>query len=136
METWKMIEPVPGDHIRVLVKGYYHHGIYIGNDEVVQFGLPFNLYQDHSEIAVIKSPIEDFLNGGFLEVRVCSKKELKEKFSNKKIVEIAVSKIGEKGYNLLYNNCEHFANLCVFGKKISYQVENIHEQIKNVLNKK
>ena len=92
--------------------------------------------KDHSEIEVIKSPIEDFLNGGFLEVRVFSKKELKEKFPNKKIVEIALSKIGEKGYNLLYNNCEHFANFCVFGKKISFQVENIHEQIKNVLNKK
>ena len=37
METWKMIEPVPGDHIRVLVKGYYHHGIYIGNDEVATY---------------------------------------------------------------------------------------------------
>ena len=33
METWKMIDPIPGDHIRVLTNGYYHHGIYIGNDD-------------------------------------------------------------------------------------------------------
>lgn len=136
METWKMIDPVLGDHIRVLINGYYHHGIYIGNDEVVQFGHPFDMYQDHSLIKVIKSPIEDFLRGGFLEVRQYTKKELKTKHKNAFIVEVALSKIGEGDYNLLYNNCEHFANYCVFGKKESKQVDDIHEKIKNILNNK
>ena len=131
-----MIDPIAGDHIRVLVNGYYHHGIYIGNDEVVQFGHPFDMYQDHREIKVIKSPIEDFLRGGFLEVRQYSKKELKIKFSNDKICELALSKLGEGDYNLLYNNCEHFATFCVFGKKESKQVDDIHEKIKKLLNKK
>ena len=131
-----MIDPIPGDHIRVLANGYYHHGIYIGNEEVVQFGLPFDMYQDHSLIKVIKSPIEDFLKGGFLEVRQYTKKEFKIKHKNELIVEIALSKLGEGDYNLLYNNCEHFANFCVFGKKESKQVDNIHEKIKKLLNKK
>ena len=136
METWKMTDPVPGDHIRVSTNGYYHHGIYIGNDEVIQFGHPFDMYQDHSLIKVIKSDIQDFLRGGFLEVRQYSKKELKKKFDNEKVIEIAMSKLGEGDYNLLYNNCEHFANFCVFGIKESKQVDSIHEKIKNLLNKK
>ena len=136
MEQWKMIEPIPGDHIRVESNGYYHHGIYIGCEEVVQFGLPFDMYQDHSLIKVIKSPIEDFLKGGFLEVRQYTKKELKSKHKNELIIEIALSKLGEGDYNLLYNNCEHFANFCVFGIKESKQIDNIHDKIKNLLNKK
>lgn len=136
MEKWKLIEPEIGDHIRVKSKQLYHHGIYIGNDEVVEFGHPFDMYQDHSLIKVMKSKVEDFLNGGFLEVRIYTKKELKKKFSNDLIIERALSKIGEGDYNLLYNNCEHFANFCVFGIKESKQVDNIHEKIKNLLNKK
>ena len=89
-----------------------------------------------SLIKIIKAPIEEFLRGGFLEVRIYTKKELKKKFSNDLIIERALSKIGEGNYNLLYNNCEHFANFCVFGKKESKQVDNIHEKIKNLLNKK
>ena len=81
----------------------------------------------------MKSKVEDFLNGGFLEVRIYTKKELKKKFSNDLIIERALSKIGEGDYNLLYNNCEHFANFCVFGIKESKQVDNIHEKIKNLL---
>lgn len=131
-----MTDPVPGDHIRVSTNGYYHHGIYIGNDEVIQFGHPFDMYQDHSLIKVIKSDIQDFLRGGFLEVRQYSKKELKKKFDNEKVIEIAMSKLGEGDYNLLYNNCEHFANFCVFGIKESKQVDSIHEKKKNLLNKK
>ena len=57
-----MIDPIPGDHIRVLTNWYYHHGIYIGNDEVVEFGHPFDMYQDHSLIKIIKAPIEEFLS--------------------------------------------------------------------------
>ena len=136
METWKMVDPIPGDHIRVYINGYYHHGIYIGNDEVVEFGHPFDMYTDHSLIKVMKSSVEDFLHGGFLEVRQYTKKELKIKHKNDYIVELALSKIGEGDYNLLYNNCEHFANFCVFGKKESKQVDNIHEKIKKLLNKK
>jgi lecithin:retinol acyltransferase len=28
----------PGDHLRVWRGLYYHHGIYVGDDQVVQFG--------------------------------------------------------------------------------------------------
>ena len=35
----------------------------------------------------------------------------------------AMSRIGEQNYNLLFNNCEHFANWCKTGRHRSGQVE-------------
>lgn len=135
METWKMIEPNIGDHIRVKCNQIYHHGIYIGNNEVIAFGHPYNLLENHDQIEVVKTTIEEFLQGGFLEVRIYQKKELKEKRKPEEIVAVAKSKLGEKGYNILHNNCEHFANFCVFGKKISIQTELVHQQVQAMLNK-
>ena len=60
-----------------------------------------------------------------LEVRVFNQEELKTKRSPQDIVNYAFSRIGEKGYNLVSNNCEHFANDCLFGKKKSNQVDSV-----------
>lgn len=134
MEKWKLADPYPGAHIRVKTGSFYHHGIYIGNDEVVQFGYPFNYTQDPKSVIVVRSSIFDFLKGGFLEVKEFSHKEKKQKYSDSKIIENALSHLGEAGYNILNNNCEHFVNLCIFGKKISYQTEQLHKDIKKKLN--
>ena len=121
---WKLIDLYPGAHIRVKIKNYYHHGIYIGNDEVVQFGHPFNVNEDPKNVLVIRSPIEDFAGpANFIEVYQYSKKELKLKNKDEDIIKIALSHLGECGYNILENNCEHFANRCVFNKAKSEQVE-------------
>ena len=37
----------------------------------------------------------------------------------------ALSRLGEGGYDLVSNNCEHFSNECVFGKKTSNQVKDV-----------
>ena len=89
MKKWDMIEPYYGAHIRVEIGKLYHHGIYVGNDEVVQFGLPMDVYRDPKTVKVIKSPISEFLGGGFLEVRRYDRKELKQKNSDEEIVRIA-----------------------------------------------
>lgn len=123
---WKLIDLYPGAHIRVKIKNYYHHGIYIGNNEVVQFGHPFNANEDPNNVFVIKSPIQDFAaNNEFIEVYVYSKKELKLKNKDEDIVKIALSHLGEGGYNVLTNNCEHFVNRCVFNKSFSEQIDTI-----------
>jgi hypothetical protein len=112
----------------------YHHGIYIGNDEVVQFGMPSEMMQDHKKIKVLRSNMKDFLVG-FLEVRVYTKKELKEKRSDEEIVRIALLRVGEGNYNLLKNNCEHFAYECTFGVKKSDQVDSLIKDIQEALSK-
>ena len=121
---WKLIDLYPGAHIRVKIKNYYHHGIFIGNDEVVQFGHPFNVNEDPKNVLVIRSPIEDSAGpANFIEVYQYSKKELKLKNKDEDIIKIALSHLGEGGYNILENNCEHFANRCIFNKAKSEQVE-------------
>ena len=35
-------------------------------------------------------------------------------------------------YNILYNNCEHFAYECIFGKKYSSQTDKAKEIIKQM----
>lgn len=133
MSKWEMTTPYEGAHIRVQIQSIYHHGIYIGNDEVVQFGLLTDMIRPKEEVKVLKSSIEEFLQGGFLEVRVYDRKEKKIKNDNQKIIEIALSKLGEGGYDIVHNNCEHFANFCVFNKKESQQVDNIREEIRKKL---
>ena len=121
---WKLIDLYPGAHIRVKVRNYYHHAIYIGNGEVVQFGHPMNVNEDPKNIRVIRSPIDDFANGAsFIEVYQYSKQELKIKNKDEDIIKIALSHLGEDGYNFLHNNCEHFANRCIFNISKSEQVD-------------
>lgn len=132
--NWQMKDPYPGAHIRVKINNLYHHGIYIGNDEVVQFGLPFDMYRPKEEVKVVKTNITEFLQGGFLETRIFTKKEMKQKNNDQKIVEIALSKLGEGGYDIVHNNCEHFANFCIFNNKSSSQIDDIRKEIRNKLN--
>lgn len=40
-------------------------------------------------------------------------------------IERAVSLIGQKTYNLLSNNCEHYKNIVHYGRAISEQVDNV-----------
>ena len=40
-----------------------------------------------------------------------------------KLISNLISNMG--GYDLLNNNCDHFSNLCAFGKKKSDQVDDI-----------
>jgi predicted nicotinamide N-methyase len=133
MSKWEMKEPYIGAHIRVQIQSIYHHGIYIGNNEVIQFGLLSDMLKPKEEVKVLVSSIEEFLQGGFLEVRVFDRKERKIKNDDLKIVEIAKSKLGEDGYDIVHNNCEHFANFCIFNKKESKQIDDIRSEIRKKL---
>lgn len=134
-EKWELTDLYKGAHIRVKMNNFYHHGIYIGDGMVVQFGMPNNVFEKPENVKVLKSPISSFSSDGFIEVRIYNKKELKQKRSNDEIVKEALSHVGEGGYNILHNNCEHFANFCVFGKKQSTQMDNVYENVKHLLKK-
>ncbi|KAH3868355.1 phospholipase A and acyltransferase 1-like [Dreissena polymorpha] len=41
------------------------------------------------------------------------------------ILERAMAKIGEIGYNIIWKNCEHFEKFCRYGKEKSEQVEGV-----------
>ena len=133
---WKLIDPYYGAHIRVKFADFYHHGIYVDDSNVIQFGLPSEILQNPKDIKVISTSLEKFCGQSlFFEVYVFSKKELKTKKSDDEIVAKAKSLIGMDGYNIIHNNCEHFANLCVFGVKKSDQVSQVYQDVAKLLNK-
>lgn len=103
-----------GDHIKVKRKGYYHHGIDVGENRVIHFtGEP----GQKSGAEIKETSLEDFLFGGKLEIvsySICLPTE--------ETINIAKSFLGATGYNLIFNNCEHFARYCKTKEKKSEQV--------------
>ena len=77
---WNMNEPKKGDIVRVLINNsYYHFGIYIGDDKIIQYGRAndaFSVKQD--AVKVLITDVHEFIGNKFLEV---AKLSLKEKLS-------------------------------------------------------
>ena len=74
--------------------------------------------------------------GIFIEVYCYSKKELKQKYKDEEIINNALSHLGEGGYNILKNNCEHFANRCIFGISKSDQIDKAYKDVDELFNKR
>ena len=118
-EIWAQKKPQKGDHIRVKRIGglYAHHGVYVSDDEVIHFtGQDDDSILDWSKCEVIKTDLATFLKGGTLEVKEYTDEEFQDLYSPDQIVIYARSCLGDKGYNLAFNNCEHFANVCTLGR--------------------
>lgn len=130
MEEYVAKIPSFADHIRVYRKLYYHHGIYLDDKTVISFGGVSQDYTlDPSKARVVITTLDEFLKGGIVEVRIYTEEEKKKKRSLQDIANYALSCVGNGGYNLVRNNCEHFANECVFGVKKSEQVDHIMNQL-------
>ena len=120
---WVYRECQYGDIIRVKLGSVYHYGIFVSEDEVIAFGLPptaENL-QHQQDIKVLATDIDVFSCGNMIETAQLTLKEKRKRLSPDKTVSAARARIGEGGYNLIHNNCEHFVNEIVFGEKISEQ---------------
>ena len=127
-EIWVRRRPEMGDHIRVMRVGglYAHHGVYVSDDEIIHFtGTEDDSILDWSKPEVIKSDLDYFLKGGVLEVKEYTEDEFKDLYSPEQIVVYARACLGDKGYHLAFNNCEHFANVCTLGRFRSNQVERV-----------
>ena len=124
---WENKKPSYGDQIRVNRGLYFHHGLYVSDDEVIQYASPKGSEISPATALIISTTLDEFLKGGNVEVRVYNSDELKIVRSKDEIVKFAKSKLGTGlgEYNLIDNNCEHFSNLCAFGKKVSNQVNDI-----------
>jgi hypothetical protein len=105
-----------GDHIYVwrYPLPYTHHGIDLGDGSVIHYsGEPLAKY----DAEVKQSSMDEFLNGGAVVVRRYGQRDDAEA-----TVARAFSQLGKREYNLIVNNCEHFAEWCCTGTKISEQV--------------
>lgn len=132
---WLQASPNPGDPVRVKVQFYYHYGIFVSEDCVIQFGLPDGPSRPASEIRVLCSDVYTFLQGGNLEVGKPDRQERKRLRPAAQVIETAQSKLGQDGYNLLHNNCEHFMNECLFGEPSSPALQSIRARLRQKLKK-
>jgi hypothetical protein len=104
-----------GDHISVARPGYSHHGIDVGDGSVVHFA--GGLGKTKAEAEIRQDTTQEFLRGGIpIVVLHAGPVDAGE------TVRRALSRVGEQGYGLFDNNCEHFANWCVTGDHVSGQV--------------
>lgn len=115
--------------IRVRIGGIWHFGVYVSDGEVIQFGYPPREKRPiDDEIRVVSTTIDEFAGGCIVEKAKLSLKEKLKRIPPEKTAAIARSRLGEGNYNLLHNNCEHFAFECVFGVHRSEQEENARKQ--------
>ena len=112
----------PGAHLHVRRRGlYHHHGIYISDDRVIQFGSGITLL-DKSRTSVNAVSLEEFERGGTADgVRHGYESRFGTGYHPPadepwKVIERAefLLKLQPKlPYNLIGHNCEHIANICV-----------------------
>ena len=131
---FEMKTPRFGDIVRVEAGQFYHYGIYVSGEEIIQFGPTPDAAHSllDRDIRVCTSDMNGFLKGGFLEVASFSLAERIKAASPKEVVDRARKEIGTGGYEILTNNCEHFVNNCVFGKKTSEQVDSVRAFWKSI----
>ena len=108
-----------GDHIYVMRRGgYTHHGIDSGDGSVIHFSGEPGVQK--FDACITRSTMDDFLNEGELRLREYGRRDDADM-----TIERAESKLGSTGYNLVTNNCEHFATWCCTGKPASLQVRGV-----------
>ena len=132
---WSTDECKRGDVIRAKQGAIYHFGIYVTDEEVIQFGKAPMLRQADErdkDMEVIATDISDFACGKPVERCKFTFKDKFKKFPPDKVVSNARARLGEKGYNFLHNNCEHFAIWCKTGVSESTQIENFLQRIREI----
>jgi len=110
-------EPPLASHLVTPRALYSHHGIYIGNGRVIHYsGLAHGLQ---------RGPVEDISLEHFARGRGIRIRHEAPKFDRGEVVERARSRLGERHYRLLTNNCEHFCSWALRDESCSIQVERL-----------
>ena len=127
---WEPAACEKGDIVRIRLGGLYHYGIFVSEDEVIQFGLPPTAENRASEgeVKVLSTDIDVFACGCIVETAVLDKSEQKRRLPPEETVRLARSRLGESGYNIIHNNCEHFVNACVFGEARCSQADEVRQR--------
>ena len=97
-----------GCHLVTPRIGYQHHGLFIGNEQVIHF-------TSRSQIEIVS--LSEFTDGNGYSIQ-----KFHSKFSRQEIVDRAFSRLGDSNYNVIFSNCEHFVSWCIHDKSISKQI--------------
>lgn len=127
---WEPAECRAGDMVRIRLGGVYHYGVFVSEDEVIQFGLPPTAENRaaEGEVRVVATDIDVFACGRIVETACLDRAEQKRRRSPGETVAAARARLGESGYNIIHNNCEHFVNECVFGEARCTQEEDVRKR--------
>lgn len=106
-----------GDHLVTPRTGYTHHGLYIGNQEVIHYEGKFD--SDSGRIA--KVTLAEFCEGASCRVRDYPLRV----YGRKESIERACQRLGECDYNVVFNNCEQFVAWCIMGIGYSEQINTV-----------
>jgi Lecithin retinol acyltransferase len=110
-------EPPLASHLITPRALYTHHGIYVGSGRVIHYaGFAYGWW---------RGPVEDvslerFAHGHGVQVR-----RDQHCFDPRAVVERARSRLGERSYRILTNNCEHFCAWALRDEHRSSQVERL-----------
>jgi hypothetical protein len=108
--------PACGAHLITPWLGFAHHGLYAGEGKVVHYGA---LMYD-----IIRKPVEEVTLERFAGGRpVFVVEHGDECLTADEAICRARSRLGEKRYRLLSNNCEHFVEWCLHDVHRSFQAE-------------
>ena len=106
-----------GDHLVTPRAGYTHHGLYIGDQQVIHY--EGKLGSDSGRIT--KVTLAEFCEGSSCRVRDYPLRV----YGRKESVERASQRLGECDYNLVLNNCEQFVAWCIMGIGYSEQLNEV-----------
>jgi hypothetical protein len=102
---------IAGDHLVTKIDPLgltQHHGLCIGNDEVIHLGKSGIVEQISLEAFAEGQPIR------VIDIASCTATAL----------ERAHSQLGQRPYHLFHGNCEHFVTWCLTGEPSSEQISN------------
>jgi HRAS-like suppressor 3 len=129
LREWLLEEgeiPPLAAHLLTVRCGYVHHGIHVGEGKVVHYA---GLSRGWRAAPVEQVPLRTFARGRSVWVR----SHANPRFDCDEIMQRARSRMGECGYKILSNNCEHFCEWCIQGESRSRQVETLRQMPRRVL---
>ncbi|MCY0852473.1 lecithin retinol acyltransferase family protein [Cupriavidus sp. D39] len=104
-----------GAHLLSERNGYVHHGLYSGNGNVIHYA---GFTRSRRPGPVEEVSLECFSSGKAVRVG----NDMGAPYRGYVALARARSRIGERRYSLLRNNCEHFCTWCITGIARSEQV--------------
>lgn len=113
-----MSSPRSGDHLVSSRTGYQHHGLYLGEHQVIHY-LGFSAGELSGQIAI--TSLLEFCQGHGYRVMPYATRG----YSREESIDRAYSRLGEAHYNTLLNNCEHFVRWCIEGFHYSGQIHQL-----------
>lgn len=107
-----------GDHLVTPRIGYTHHGLYLGNREVIHY--------EGSSLGDLSGRVTQVSLDEFCQGNGCTVREYPIRiYGRKESVQRAYKRLGEAQYDVLLNNCEQLVTWSIMGFAYSEQINEL-----------